>query len=181
MHDYSLHSCIDLTSMVSSVSSTHHMPYDKYFTITIPEGSGPSPSHIYSTREPFIVIAIYSTWLQSAASSNPSYLFPAITILERAAAVHTMDKDMKAMLWLELQWCHMSVMVSNMTGNSMCVQTFVPANNREKTEAGHYLSFVRRFHGWLVDSPNKEPIMWKVVMLSRNFVLISVASFTNMV
>ena len=80
MHDYSLHSCIDLTSMISSVSSTHHMPYDKYFTITIPEGSGPSPSHIYSTREPFIVIAIYSTWLQSAASSNPSYLFPAITI-----------------------------------------------------------------------------------------------------
>ena len=57
-----------------------------------------------------------------------------------------------------LQWCQMSVKVSQNTNN--CSSAYA-IWHQIKPQNSALLFFVRRIHRWPVDSPRKGPVMWK--------------------
>ena len=63
-----------------------------------------------------------------------------------------------------LLWCHMSVMACQITGNSSVCSTAVQTDINESIIASHHWPFVRGIHRWLVVSPYKGPVMWKVFL-----------------
>ena len=61
-----------------------------------------------------------------------------------------------------LQCCHISITMSQITGNlTVCSEVF-QSNNKGCIKAPHHWPFVKGIHWWPVDSPHKGPVMWKV-------------------
>ena len=56
----------------------------------------------------------------------------------------------------------MSMMASQITGISIVCSTVCTGADQGKHQSFASLAFIRWIHGWLVDSPHKGPVTWKV-------------------
>ena len=56
----------------------------------------------------------------------------------------------------------MSAIASQITGVSIVCSAICSGADQSKHQNSTWLAFVRGIHRWLVDSPNKEPVMQKM-------------------
>ena len=60
-----------------------------------------------------------------------------------------------------LQWCHMSAMVSHLTGKSTVCSANCSREQLRQHQSIALMALLGGIHQWAVDSPHKGPIMWK--------------------
>ena len=56
----------------------------------------------------------------------------------------------------------MGTVVSQITGVSMVCSAVYAGTDRKKYQSSALLVLVKEIHRWPVNSPHKEPVMWKV-------------------
>ena len=63
---------------------------------------------------------------------------------------------------MPLQWCHNECDGSQITSISILCSTICSGADQRKHKSFASLAFVRGIHRWLVDSPHKGPVVWKM-------------------
>ena len=108
----------------------------------------------------------YKLWLQFLMNMrylprlNNMFLFcgePTLAIIYNNQ-FHRICQKMSSLTPVTLDWRHMSVTVSQISGN-LTVQQLVHTDNKVNSKTSHWSTFVRRIHWWF---PLKGPVMLKV-------------------